>query len=162
MIVLREHHDASALPSRASGPVHCRAAAFSRGAAFGTAIRPKSAPLAALSHCDLAQRFHGWRGQSGRRYICSIFASADEAFGFGPAVVIAVARDVTGARHALAALSADTSLDLEKAAFARQPGAVEWHVHLLAASPGAAQAAMDDLMAWQLLGRSCFHRPATA
>ena len=109
----------------------------------------QDSPLAALPDGLLARRFHGWRGLSGRRYVCTIFAVPEEALEFADAVVIAVARDASGLRRAVAVTQtgdlaevADFSL-LVAAACAQE--ACEWHVHLMAQSVCARRAMLDDL-----------------
>ena len=62
-------------------------------------LKPADAPsntaLASLAGGDLEERFHAWRGRSGRRYICSVFPvdhrAADAGLPeFAEAIVIAV------------------------------------------------------------------------
>ena len=106
-------------------------------------------PLNVLRDGDLSRRFHGWRGQSGRRYVCTVFADAGDALELADAVVIAVARDSDGKLRALAAietgdLPGDVGLRLFRSAALAQ-GASEWHVHLLACHHAARQQVMDDL-----------------
>ena len=106
-------------------------------------------PLAALPDSLLARRFHGWRGHSGRRYVCTIFSGPEEALEFGDAVVIAVARDASGLRRALAATETGALPDCVDfslfVAAAGARGASEWHVHLLAQNFAARRRVLDDL-----------------
>ena len=93
------------------------------------------------------RRFTAWRGRSGRRYVASVFAVADEhALGFTDAVLLAVSAD----RRILAAR--DSGPFGVEAALARwrrsvaEAGAHEIHVHLLAEDGISRRAALLDLM----------------
>lgn len=93
------------------------------------------------------RRFTAWRGRSGRRYVASAFAIADEhALGFTDAVLLAVSPD----RRILAAR--DSGPFGVEAALTRwrqavlQAGASEIHVHLLAEDGISRRAALLDLM----------------
>jgi hypothetical protein len=118
------------------------------------AFTEDSRPLAALSQTGLERLFHSWRGVSGRRYICSVYdVDQPPAFDSSRAVVIAVRRDA--AMEASIAFvfqpetlaeGAEDSLGLWTLR-ARQCGAREWHVHLLAASADERKLAARDLSA---------------
>lgn len=111
---------------------------------------PDCVALSALGAEALSGRFKSWRGASGRRYIFSVYdwrccpAYCDAVF-----LAIAVGRD--GQRRILAI--ADTGAFPEPvvanaaARFAHAGGRVEFHVHLLAASPANRRETIADLAA---------------
>jgi hypothetical protein len=113
------------------------------------------APLDCLAGGPLASRFHSWRGASGKRFVCSVFAVRDGAeLGglpeFESAIALAVARDARGQRQKIAVLDLSWrdgrfTGDLERAGDALRSGACEWHVHLLAAESAARCAAIADI-----------------
>ena len=119
------------------------------GFAANVASPPCEAPLMALAGDFLARRFHGWRGHSGKRYVCTVFSTAREAGGFAEAIVIAVARGQNGCRRAVAIV--DTGLVPDEADFDRfsaralQQGGCEWHVHLLASDSDTRRQVINDL-----------------
>lgn len=149
MIAIRERREVVA----AWGGYECPAPA---GEAFGWAgfaapepLFRRESPLAGVVGSLLARRFHGWRGHSGRRYVCTIFAAPEVALDFGDAVVIGVARDAAGLRRAVAVtatgdLPGGIDFTLFVAA-ASARGACEWHVHLLAQNVCARRRVLDDL-----------------
>jgi hypothetical protein len=106
--------------------------------------------LAALGDEALAPRFRSWRGASGRRYIVSVY-DADACPAYCDAVLIAAAVDPNGRRRALAL--ADTGVFPEpliarvRRSLSEAAGRLEFHLHLLAASPVERRAALDDLAA---------------
>lgn len=97
---------------------------------------------------DLA--FTAWRGVSGRRYVTSIYASASpEIAETSEAIVVAVRRDRSGRAEPIgsAAFESD-ALSAERRSWITEMvacGACEMHVHLLAESPAARRAVLDDL-----------------
>ncbi|MGD0562464.1 MAG: hypothetical protein ABSA66_05185 [Roseiarcus sp.] len=107
-------------------------------------------PLAALTGEGLSPRFCSWRGASGRRYIVSVY-QADACPAYCDAVLIAAAVGPDGRRRALAL--ADTGVFPEPLlaraieSLSHVHGRVEFHLHLLAASPAERRAALDDLSA---------------
>ena len=107
-------------------------------------------PLAALTGQSLSPRFCSWRGASGRRYIVSVYDTR-ACPAYCDAVLIAAAVDADGRRRALA--FADTGVFpepiLARAAksLSKVAERVEFHLHLLAASPAERRAALDDLQA---------------
>lgn len=107
--------------------------------------RKSSAPLAALSGNPLAGRFHNWRGASGRRYICTIFADRAQTGDFADALILNVRRDADGGRSLLGIAGSDATL--AKGVCSQGPAACanEWHVHLMAATRAAREEAMADL-----------------
>lgn len=78
-------------------------------------------PLAAAAEAGLAERFHSWRGRSGRRYVVSVYP-ADSAPDYRDAVVLHVAR-----RGGLRQITS-----LGPAPCAAEDGVDEIHFHLLA------------------------------
>lgn len=129
----------------------------------GIIVRPRApaddasnTSLASLAGGDLAERFHSWRGRSGRRYICSVFRvehhTEDAGLpDFAAAVVIAVKIDVAGNRqvvafcqceHGFGPVARNTFVTAAIAA-----GAQQWHVHLLTADPQKRRAAIEDIEA---------------
>lgn len=129
-------------------------AALSRrfaGAAGVAAAGAHGGPLRALRDQNLSGRFHGWRGLSGQRYVCTIFASAGDAGAFADAVVIAVARHACGTSEAVLIGQSGALPDCFAAsrfvAWARELGANEWHVHLMAEHALARSEAIADLQA---------------
>lgn len=117
-------------------------------------ITGSNAPLESLAGGSLASRFHAWRGASGRRYICSVFAAdrADPEAGlpdFADAIAIAVARDGEGRRRCVSLFLSEAMTDAgarrHLIAAAMAAGAVEWHIHLLAADAQQRRAVARDI-----------------
>jgi len=112
---------------------------------------PAGAPLASLAGGALARRFHSWRGTSGARYICSVFAAPalDELASYANAVVIGVGADAAGhLRIVLIGESGQLPDVFWHGAFARAAhaaGAHEFHLHLLAESAEERRAVVTDL-----------------
>lgn len=107
-----------------------------------------NAPLAALAGNALAPAFHAWFGASGRRYIFTVSPAAACGRGTsGSAVVIVVQR--CGARRQPVFIGLDTDVP----GLWKQPGAAEWHHHLLASTPAAREALIADLLGEER--RSC-------
>ncbi|MGL4729139.1 MAG: hypothetical protein ACRCWO_10315 [Bosea sp. (in: a-proteobacteria)] len=142
---------AFAEPALRTAPVRIADAAPARaGVPFSHAPRMRidavvETPLASLAHQG-GRRFTAWRGRSGKRYIVSAFALADDtALGLSDAVLIAVSAE----RHIVAMREAGgfgAQLGLERwRDWAAIAGAVEIHVHLLAESDEARRDAMVDL-----------------
>ncbi len=111
---------------------------------------PDGEPLAALTGEALSPRFRSWRGASGRRYIVSVY-DPQACPAYCDAVLIAAAVDLDGRRRALAFV--DTGVFPEPVvaraakSLSRIAERVEFHLHLLAASPAERRAALDDLSA---------------
>lgn len=122
---------------------------FTNIAAAGPGRGWREGPLMALKNQPLAGRFHGWRGASGQRYICTVFATAEEAGACAQAIVIAVARKSSGACEAVLIGQTGALPDCfalgRFVAQARGLGANAWHVHLLASSRAQRSAAIADL-----------------
>lgn len=108
-------------------------------------------PLTALFGNRLAARFHGWRGASGKRYVCTVFCDPFEICDFAAALVLCVARDHDGSRRLVAMAATDDPVRpawLDSLAQGRPVrGANEWHVHLIAATAADRAAALEDLRA---------------
>jgi hypothetical protein len=106
---------------------------------------PREQKLRSLAPCH-ASRFTAWRGRSGRRYVASSFMAADDgALSFPDSVLIAVdaGRRIVGVREAGPwGLEAAVSRWRDEAMGA---GAVEIHVHLIAATPEDRRRAVADL-----------------
>ncbi len=112
--------------------------------------------LASLAGGDLAERFHSWRGGSGRRYICSVFRVEPHAEDsglpdFAAAIVIAVKMDIAGNRRVVGFCQCEHGFGaVARNAFvtaAIAGGAQQWHVHLLTADPQKRRAAIEDIEA---------------
>jgi hypothetical protein len=91
--------------------------------------------------------FTAWRGRSGRRYVASIFAIADQhALGFTDAVLLAVSADrrIIAARDS-GPFGIEAALTRWQRSVA-EAGAHEIHVHLLAEDGISRRAALLDLM----------------
>ncbi|WP_294538215.1 hypothetical protein [uncultured Rhodoblastus sp.] len=106
-------------------------------------------PLACLDETGMENFLRFWRGASGRRYICSVYAiGAPPVFDCARSVVAAVRQEADGAKILFAfqpgpeAERDGLRLWTEQA---RREGADEWHVHLLAGSPEARESALRDL-----------------
>jgi hypothetical protein len=108
----------------------------------------RGSSLAALAGMPISSRFCSWVGLSGRRYVFSVYPAL-ECPSFCDAVLLAAVRDMTGQRRAI--LVRDTGAFPEPVlANARRehrifgPG-LEFHLHLLAASPAERAATLADL-----------------
>ncbi len=86
----------------------------------------------------LAQRFHVWRGTSGRRYVVSAYAPSTVP-DYRDVIALAVGR---GRNGRLAILGAAVTGEDPVALF---PGAEEIHLHLLAQDPTARRVVLADL-----------------
>ncbi len=113
-----------------------------------------NAPLESLAGGSLASRFHAWRGASGRRYICSVFAAdrADPDAGlpdFTDAIAMAVACDGEGRRRCVSLFLSEATTDAAARrhfiAAAMAAGAIEWHIHLQAADAQQRRAIATDI-----------------
>ena len=107
---------------------------------------PSDSPLAALAAHALADRFHSWRGASGRRHVCTVFAIDAELPEFAPAILLAVQRLPDGARRLLDVAAIETAADSRLfAARARRTAANELHAHQIAETAAARAGAVADL-----------------
>jgi hypothetical protein len=108
----------------------------------------RAASLKALAGMPISSRFCSWIGQSGRRYVFSVYP-ASECPAFPDAVLMAVVRDMTGRRCVVSARDTGTFPEPVVARVRRElrafgPG-LEFHFHLLAASPAERAATVADL-----------------
>jgi hypothetical protein len=90
-----------------------------------------------------------WRGRSGRRYVVSVYPLDEADDGYAGALLLAVARDPEGRRHLVAAresgAAAVSGYNGQWLSAARERGANELHIHLLAASHAERRSTLDDL-----------------
>jgi hypothetical protein len=105
--------------------------------------------LAALAGMSISSRFCSWKGQSGRRYVFSVYpASACPAF--CDAILLAAVRDPKGRRRVLSVRETGAFPEPPTARAQRElkafGAAGELHVHLLARSPKERAAALADLV----------------
>lgn len=124
--------------------------------ARGIEAVPTNASLASLTGRDLSERFHAWRGRSGRRYICSVFpvdrhVSDAGLPDFAEAIVMAVKSDAASHRRIVGFCQSEHGAGpVARRAFvtaAVAAGAQHWHVHLLTADPDKRRAAIEDIEA---------------
>ena len=112
-----------------------------------------------LAEAAVASRFHAWQGDSGRRYITSVFAvdlsSPDAGLpDLDGAIVMSVRREGMS-RLPIGIFRVERHADryiVLSSALAH--GADEWHVHLLATTVAARQAAVADLRQQRCSGPS--------
>jgi hypothetical protein len=106
-------------------------------------------PLACLDRTGMENWLRSWRGASGRRYICSVYAVGEPpSFDFDRAVVAAVRKGEDGGAILFVfepGKDAESDGLRQWTEQARRLGADEWHVHLLAGSPEARAFALRDL-----------------
>jgi hypothetical protein len=134
------------------------------------ADRRRNAALESLAGDALAARFHAWRGNSGQRYICSVFpVTAEPDAGlpdFTEAVVIAAACEDDGTRRLVALRQCERGANpYARESFiieALAAGASEWHVHLLASEEMQRRAAIADIDAIPRSWRAYGHMEAVA
>lgn len=112
---------------------------------FDSSNQPRELPLRSLSSAHTS-RFTAWRGRSGRRYVASSFGIHDsDALSFADSVLIAVnaSRSIMAVREAgpWGVEAAVTRWRDEVVA----AGAIELHVHLIAATPDDRRRAVADL-----------------
>ena len=93
-------------------------------------------------------QFHYWLGRSGTRYLHTVFA-IDDCPEFEHALFIAVKRDASGYRQAVATGTMGTAPQLvlrgRAIADARRRGANEIHLHLMATTRDDRRAVLDDI-----------------
>ena len=119
------------------------------------AVSRANAPLGSLAGRALASRFHAWPGASGQRYVFSVYpVIVSKAFGglpdFPDAIGLSVQIDASGKRSRINVFEFGWQDDVfngdaRQVHEALSAGALEWHVHLLAASAQERRAAIDDL-----------------
>lgn len=114
----------------------------------GCQDKTRAAPLKALAGMPIASRFCSWIGQSGRRYVFSVYL-ASECPAFPDAVLMAVVRDMTGRPCAVSVRDTGAFPEPVLATMQRELRAygpeLELHLHLLAASPAERAATVADL-----------------
>jgi hypothetical protein len=113
-----------------------------------TRLRGKS--FSCSHYGALGERFHFWTGESGRRYVASVFAAGDaalEGLDLSCAVVIAVERTAEGTCRALSVVPSSLPLRLHSSAGNWLGGRApkEFHVHLLPRNRGERDLAYADL-----------------
>jgi hypothetical protein len=114
----------------------------------GREHKTRGASLAALAGTPIASRFCSWIGQSGRRYVFSVYP-APECPAFPDAVLLAVVRDMTGRRCVVSVRDTGAFPEPVLARVRRELSAfasgLELHLHLLAASSAERAATIADL-----------------
>ena len=110
--------------------------------------RTRGVSLKALAGMPIASRFCSWIGQSGRRYVFSVYP-ASECPAFPDAVLMAVVRDMIGRRCVVSVRDTGAFPEPVLARVQREfsafgPG-LELHIHLLAASSAERTATVADL-----------------
>lgn len=110
--------------------------------------KTRGASLAALAGMPLSSRFCSWTGLSGRRYIFSVYP-ASTCPAFRDAVLLAAVRDMTGQRRVVSvrhtgAFPEPVIAEAQRELRAFGPG-LEFHLHLLAASPAERAGTVADL-----------------
>jgi hypothetical protein len=114
----------------------------------GREHKTRGASLAALAGTPIASRFCSWIGQSGRRYVFSVYP-APECPAFPDAVLMAVVRDMTGRRCVVSVHDTGAFPEPVLARVRRELSAfasgLELHLHLLAASSAERAATIADL-----------------
>lgn len=132
------------LARRASVQTGGRAATGGRRAdyAHGRLVDIDNAPLGALEGSELEGVFHAWIGRSKRRYIFTIaFPYEIDHEALRNAVVVCACRDRNGRHRALfVGEPRDIPHDL------RSGATIEVHYHLLATTPQARRAMIEDLL----------------
>ena len=114
------------------------------------AARPRGKSFSCSPFRGLGDRFHFWIGDSGRRYVCTVFSASDtalEGIDLSCAVVIAVTRAGDGECRAISIVPSGLPLRLHTSAGnwlgGRAPN--EFHVHLLPTNRDERDAALVDL-----------------
>jgi hypothetical protein len=114
----------------------------------GREHKTQGASLAALAGTPIASRFCSWIGQSGLRYVFSVYP-APECPAFPDAVLMAVVRDMTGRRCVVSVRDTGAFPEPVLARVRRELSAfgsgLELHLHLLAASSAERAATIADL-----------------
>ena len=110
--------------------------------------KSRASSLAALAGMPFASRFCSWIGLSGQRYVFSVYP-ASTCPAFCDAVLLTAVRDMTGQRrvvsvHETGAFPEPVVAKAQRELRAFGPG-VEFHLHLLAASPAERAATVADL-----------------
>ena len=135
------------LPTRPTLPALARAGSACARLAAPPVARDEA--LAVAREAGAALPLRAWRGRSGRRYVVSVYTLDEADDGYAGALLLAVARDAEGRRHLVAACesgaAAVSGYNGQWLCAARERGANELHIHLLAASKSARRSTLDDL-----------------
>lgn len=110
-----------------------------------------NAPARVSLDRPIGRDFHYWAGASGKAYLHTVFGIG-ECPAIDNAVFVAVSRERDGRRRAVAAGIFDPFRSGRDIAAASQLGASEIHLHLLAETPAARRAALDDIRLRHLSG----------
>ncbi len=106
------------------------------------------AALAALAGMPFSARFCSWTGLSGRRYVFSVY-SASECPAFCHAVLVTAVRDGPGRPRLVSVRDTGTFpepvIARAQREFRRFGSGLEFHLHLLPASPADRAATIADL-----------------
>lgn len=123
---------------------------------WGDVLAPADEPALICRERKIAQPYHYWRGESGARYLHSVY-SLLECPALPKATYILVRREQDGARRPLKIGQTMDEADTLNLAHLRQAGARlganEVHIHLLAESEEERAAVTADLTARQMGGR---------
>jgi hypothetical protein len=108
----------------------------------------RSSSLAALDGMPISARFCSWIGQSGQRYVFSVYSPV-ECPAFRDAILLAAVRDMTGQRRIVSVRETGSFPEPVVAEIQRElrafgPG-LEFHLHLRASSPTERAAIVADL-----------------
>jgi hypothetical protein len=122
--------------------------------AWSERLSPGSKPiaqgseLAGLAETALASRFFCWEGLSGRRYVFSVYAPS-ECPAFCDAVVLVAVRDLAGRRTVVSVFDSgafpEPILQRAKRDLSAYGAALEFHIHLLAATLAEREVVRADL-----------------
>ena len=108
----------------------------------------RGSSLAALDGMPISARFCSWIGQSGQRYVFSVYSPV-ECPAFRDAILLAAVRDMTGQRRIVSVRETGSFPEPVVAEIQRElrafgPG-LEFHLHLRATSPKERAAIVGDL-----------------
>ena len=108
----------------------------------------RGSALTALAGMPISSRFCSWIGQSGDRYVFSVYPAL-ECPAFRDAILLAVVRDMTGQRRVVSvdetgAFPEPVIAQAQRELRAFGPG-LEFHLHLLATSSVGRAATIADL-----------------
>ncbi|MGO9390230.1 hypothetical protein [Rhodoblastus sp.] len=116
---------------------------------YASVFAARCLPLACLDRTGMENWLQSWRGSSGRRYICSIYPIGEPpSFDCDRAIVATVRKGASGASIVFVfepGTEGESDGLRQWKEKARQHGADEWHVHLLAGSKEERDFALRDL-----------------
>jgi hypothetical protein len=107
-------------------------------------VRLRGEALVSLASTGLSAHFYSWLGDSGRRFICSVYQRGEENYllGLPQSIIIGVARigDLRVPKRLL--LTQEATVDSDRRIFEESCalGVEEWHVHF-----GASETALGEL-----------------